>query len=58
MMQGEDKLVWDNIVSNLEIEVHIYNDNLDFQVMNMDHIDIVISREWLWRLGPSLKQNY
>ena len=26
--------------------------------MNMDHADVVLGREWLHNLGPSLKQSY
>ena len=31
---------------------------LDFQVMHMDRADVVLGREWLHNLGPSLKQSY
>lgn len=44
------------MVSNLEIEIQGYKDRLDFQIMNMDRADVVLGREWLWTLGPSLKK--
>ena len=31
---------------------------LDFQVMNMERADVVLGREWLHGLGPSLKRSY
>lgn len=58
MMHGEDKKIWDTMVSNLEIKVQGFKDKLDFQIMNMERADLVLGREWLWGLGPSLKRSY
>ena len=39
MMHGEDKKVWDTMVSNLELDVQGYKEILDFQIMNKDCAD-------------------
>ena len=58
LMNGHDSEIWDTYVHDVPLEVQGYTMNLTFQVMNMDRADVVLSREWLHGLGPSLKRSY
>ncbi len=58
MMHGDDKDVWETEVKGVTLDVQSHTMTLDFQVMNMERADVVLGREWLHGLGPSLKRSY
>ena len=58
MIKDHSTEIWDTYVSQVPLEIQGHTMHLDFQVMNMDRADVVLSREWLHGLGPSLKQSY
>ena len=55
MKSAHDSKVWDTFVSNVALDDQGHTINLSFHVMNMDRTDVVLGREWLHNLGPSLK---
>ena len=57
-MHGDDKDVWETEVKGVTLDVQSHTMTVDFQVMNMDRADVVLGREWLHGLGPSLKRSY
>ena len=50
--------VWDTFVAGVALDVQGHTMTLSFHVMNMDRADVVLGREWLHSLGPSLKRSY
>ena len=58
MMSAHDSEVWDTFVAGVTLDVQGHTMTLSFHVMNMDRADVVLGREWLHSLGPSLKQSY
>ena len=58
MMSAHDSEVWDTFVAGVALDVQGHTMTLSFHVMNMDRADVVLGREWLHSLGPSLKRSY
>ena len=58
LMIGMDFEVWETLVQDVPLEIQGHTMNLTFQVMNMDHADVVLSHKWLHGLGASLRQSY
>ena len=58
MIKDRSTEIWDTYVSQVPLKIQGHTMHLDFQVMNMDRADVVLSREWLHGLGPSLKRSY
>ena len=58
MISAHDSEVWDTYVENVVLVVQGHTMTLSFQVMNMDRADVVLGREWLHILGPTLKRSY
>ena len=46
------------MVKDVDVELQGHPMRLDFQVMHMSRADVVLGREWLHALGPSLKRSY
>ena len=57
-IHGDDKDIWDTKVNQVPLQVQEHEMLLDCQVMNMTRADIILGREWLYGLGPSLKRSY
>ena len=57
-MTIHDKDVCDKVVHGVELKLQEHTMTLHFQVMNMACADVILGREWLRRLGSSLKRNY
>ena len=45
-------------MSNVPLNIQEHTMSLDFQVITMDRTDVVLGREWLYGLGPTLKRSY
>ena len=54
IMENESKF-WDIYVDNVMLEIQGHKMILDFQVMHMDWVVVVLRRECLHSLRPTLK---
>ena len=56
--KGSDKKVWNTMIYGIEMDIQWYKENLDFQIMHLDRIDVVLGRKWLYGLGNTLQRSY
>ena len=58
LVNGHDKTVWDTVVKDVALSIQDFDMHLDFQVMHITRADIILGREWLFSLGPTLSRSY